>query len=466
MTVAIRFLGGAREVTGSCILVEAGKTRFLVDCGLFQGGAEGDRKNERPFPVPPASIRFVLLTHAHLDHCGLLPRLVREGFRGPILATPATADLAAVMLPDAAHIQEKEAEWRARRAVRAGRRERIAPLYTAEDAAAVFPLLSPVPYGEAVSPAPGIRVLFLDAGHILGSAILSVAVRDGGGEKSLVFTGDLGHRGLPIVRDFTPVEEADVVVMESTYGDRAHKGMEETIAEFVHAVTDTIGRKGGNVLIPAFAVGRAQDILYLLTDLARQQKLPDTTVYIDSPLAAEATRVTLRHPECFDEETRRLFAWRNDHPGVPRILVTQGVEESKALNDVRGAVILAGSGMCEAGRIKHHLKHNLWRKEASVVIVGFQAQGTLGRKIVDGAKTVTIFGEEIAVQADVYTIGGLSAHADRDDLLRWAGSFRRPPGAAFVAHGEERVSLSFAEALRRRFRWSATVPEAGRIIVV
>ncbi|MCL5966170.1 MAG: MBL fold metallo-hydrolase [Deltaproteobacteria bacterium] len=466
MSLSVEFLGGAREVTGSSILVRTDRTRFLVDCGLFQGGGDNGRKNERPFPVPPSSIPFVLSTHAHLDHSGLLPRLVREGFRGPVYATPATADLLRIMLPDSGHIQEKEAEWRAKRLRRSGKRNGAEPLYTLADAQAVLPLLKPVPYGGPVSPAPGIRVTFLDAGHILGSAILSIGVGDGGAERTLVFTGDLGHRGLPIVRDPTPVSSADVLVMESTYGNRVHKGMAETDEEFLHAVTDTIGRKGGNVIIPAFAVGRAQDIIYLLADLTRKGRLSGITVYLDSPLAAGATRITLRHPECFDAEARELFAWRERNPDALRVVVTESVEDSMALNGIRGAVILAGSGMCEAGRIKHHLKHNLWRKEASVVIVGFQAQGTLGRRIVDGAKTVTIFGEEIAVEADVYTIGGLSAHADRDDLLNWAGNFGRPPAKVFVAHGEEQVSLGFAETLRARYGWPAEVPFPGRPVEV
>ena len=279
----------------------------------------------------------------------------------------------------------------------------------------------------------------------------------------MVFTGDLGHRGLPIVRDPVPVEHADVVVMESTYGNRVHKGMEDTVEEFVHAVTDTLGRKGGNVIIPAFAVGRTQDIIYLLSDLTRRGRLSGLTVYIDSPLAAEATRITLRHPECFDRETREVFEWREKNPEAIRFLVSRGVEDSIALNSMRGGgIILAGSGMCEAGRIKHHLKHNLWRRESTVIIVGFQAQGTLGRKIVDGAKRVRIFGEDVAVAADLYTIGGLSAHADREDLLAWAAGFRTAPKQVFVAHGEESVSVGFAGLLNDRFGWNAVVPYPRR----
>ena len=466
MSVSLEFLGGVREVTGSCILVRANGARFLVDCGMFQGGAESDRKNARTFPVPPESIDFVLATHAHIDHSGLLPKIVRDGFRGPVYATAATADLLRIMLPDSGHIQEREAEWKSRKKRRSGRKE-VPPLYTEADALSVLPRLSPVRYGEEVTPRPGVRVAFRDAGHILGSSILEVSVRDGGGERRLVFTGDLGHRGLPIVRDPAPVARADVVVMESTYGNRVHKRMDETVEEFVHALTDTLGRKGGNVVIPAFAVGRSQDILYLLADLTRRGRVGGLTLYIDSPLAADATRVTLRHPECFDRETREVFEWRERNPDALKVFVTQGVEDSMALNSMRGGgIILAGSGMCDAGRIKHHLKHNLWRKESSVVIVGFQAQGTLGRKIVDGAGRVRIFGEDIAVAADVYTIGGLSAHADREDLLAWAGGFRGAPGRVFVAHGEESVSEGFAGLLRERLRWNADVPWPRRPIEV
>src|SRR5512146_132522 len=294
VSVAVTFLGAAREVTGSCILVQAGRTRFLVDCGMFQGGSESDAKNARPFPVPLSTIDFVLSTHAHLDHSGLLPKIVRDGYRGPVYATTATADLLRVMLPDSGHIQEREAEWQSKKARRAGSRNNGEPLYTEADALATLPRLSTVGYGQRIEPAPGVSARFQDAGHILGSAIVSVTVRDGGKDRELVFTGDLGHRGLPIVRDPALIDRADLLVMESTYGNRVHKGMEATIEEFVHAVTDTLQRKGGNVIIPSFAVGRAQDIIFLLADLTRRGRISGITLYIDSPLAAQATQVTLR----------------------------------------------------------------------------------------------------------------------------------------------------------------------------
>jgi metallo-beta-lactamase family protein len=466
MSVTVEFLGAAREVTGSCVLVRSGRTRFLVDCGMFQGGAEADRKNARKFPADPASIAFVLSTHAHIDHSGLLPRLVREGFRGPVFCTPATAELLRVMLPDSGHIQERDAERKNRRSMRAGRKA-VPPLYTEADARAVLPALSPVGYGDSTRPAFGVTARFLNAGHILGSSILSVTVRDGGRERVLVFSGDIGHRGLPIVMDPETVDRADVLVIESTYGNRVHKGMKETVAEFLHAVKDTLGRKGGNVIIPAFAVGRAQDIVYMLGDLARRGEISGVTLYIDSPMAAEATRITLRHPDCLDGPTREVFAWMEKNPQAIRVLISRTSEDSMTLNAIRGgAIILAGSGMCEAGRIRHHLRHNLWRQESTVVIVGFQAQGTLGRRIVDRAPRVRIFGEEIAVAADIYTIGGLSAHADREDLLHWAGRIRNRPGTVLVAHGEESVALGFARTLEDRFSWNASVPYPGRPIAV
>ncbi|MEW6719032.1 MAG: MBL fold metallo-hydrolase [Thermodesulfobacteriota bacterium] len=466
MSATVTFLGGAREVTGSCILVQAGESRFLVDCGMFQGGSESDRKNARKFPVAPSSIDFVLCTHAHIDHTGLIPKLVKDGFRGPVHCTEATADLLNIMLPDSGHIQERDAEWETRKRQRGGKRK-VAPLYTEDDARAAAAHLRPVAYGTRIEPGPGISATFLDAGHILGSAIVVVTVRGDGRERRLVFSGDLGHKGLPIVRDPSPVDRADLVVMESTYGNRVHKGMKESMDEFVHAVNDTLRRKGGNVIVPAFAVGRAQDILYVLADLTRKGRLEGITVYVDSPLAIDATRITMSNHKVFDEETKDLKQWWLANRDALKVILVKDAQESMALNSLRGGgIIMAGSGMCNAGRIKHHLKHNLWRKECSVVFVGFQAQGTLGRRIVDGAKRVKVLGEDIAVAADVYTIGGLSAHADREDLLAWAGRFESQPGKVLVTHGEESVSLEFAQTLRNRLGWDPVVPHPGEPIVV
>ncbi len=456
----LSFLGAAGEVTGSSFLVDAGGVRFLVDCGMFQGGRDADAKNRDALAFDPKSIDFVLLTHAHIDHSGLLPRLAALGYRGPIYATAATADLLGVMLPDAAFIQEKEAEWTTADRRRRGRRSRdAAPLYTVAQAHAALRLLRPVAYDAEVKPHARVRCVFRDAGHILGSAIIEVWVEGEGTRRKLVFSGDLGQRGHPIVRDPTPVHDADVLVMESTYGDRLHKRMPETLTELAHAITDTVAHKQGNVVVPAFAVGRTQDLLFLLAQLHREERIPDVDVYVDSPLALAATQVTLKHRNLFDEAAARTLTWLLEKRGQPRIHFAQEVEESIALNHVRsGAIIISASGMCEAGRVKYHLKFNLPRRECTVLISGFQAEGTLGRRLVDRARRVRIFGEDVPVKADIYTIGGLSAHADRDDLLAWLGHFRKPPRAAYIVHGEAGAAAAFRSAVRERYGWNAEAP--------
>ncbi len=463
----LTFLGAAREVTGSCFLVEAAGLAFLVECGLTQGGRDAEAKN-RAFPAfDPEAIDFVLLTHAHIDHSGLLPRLTTLGFRGPVYCTRATADLLAVMLPDAAYIQEKEAEWANydRRKKDGALRDEVAPLYTVAQAHACLKRLSTVGYDQELRPHPRVRVRFRDAGHILGSASLEVWVEAGGGTRKIVFSGDLGMPGRPVVNDPTPITTADYLLVESTYGNRLHKGMKETIDELAHAVNDTLTRKGGNVIIPAFAVGRTQEILYLLMDLVRQGRLPrNLAVFVDSPMASAATAITLKHQALLDAETRALLAWFRSSPDAPYLRVTEDVEDSMALNRIKqGAIIISASGMCEAGRIKHHLKFNLPRPECTVVITGFQARGTLGRQLVDGAKAVRIFREEVPVRADLYTLGGLSAHADRDALMAWLGHFRTPPRKTFVVHGEEETALGFAELIRTGMGWPVEVPEAGSV---
>lgn len=463
----ITFLGSAREVTGSCFMVQAEGLRFLVDCGLFQGGRDADEKNRRFPAFDPEAIDFVLLTHAHIDHSGLLPRLVNLGFRGPVYCTSATADLLAVMLPDAAFIQEKEAEWANydRRKKNGELLQEAAPLYTVAQAHACLRRLQTVGYDQELRPHPHVRVRFRDAGHILGSASLEVWVEEGGHIRKLVFSGDLGMPDRPLVNDPTPITEADYLVVESTYGNRLHKGMRETVDELAHAVNDTLGRKGGNVIIPAFAVGRTQEILYLLMDLVRQGRLPrNLAVFIDSPMASAATEITLKHQALLDPETRALLAWFRASPDAPYLRVTEDVEDSMALNKIKqGAIIISASGMCDAGRIKHHLKFNLPRAECTVVIAGFQAQGTLGRQLVDGAKTVRIFREEVPVRADLYTLGGLSAHADRDALVAWLAHFRQPPRKTFVVHGEAQTALGFGELIRDGLGWPIEVPEAGSV---
>ncbi len=461
----LTFLGASRQVTGSCFLVESAHLRFLVDCGMFQGGRAADELNRRFPAFDPEQIDFVLLTHAHIDHSGLLPRLCALGFRGPVHCTRATADLLGVLLPDSAFIQEKEAEWAnyAKRKTRKQHRNELAPLYTVTQAREVLKRLRGVSYDHAIRPHPRVRVRFRDAGHILGSSILEVWLEEGGHERKLVFSGDLGMSGRPILNDPTPIESADVLLVESTYGNRLHKSLAETVDELADAVNDTIARKHGNVIIPAFAVGRTQDLLYLLMDLVRQGRLPrNLAIFVDSPMAGAATEITLKHDELMDAESLDLLRWFRTSPDAPYLRVTEDVEDSMALNKIRqGAIIISASGMCDAGRIKHHLKFNLPRAECSVIIAGFQAEGTLGRRLVDGARTVRIFRETIPVRADLYTLGGLSAHADRDALVNWLSSFRTPPGRTFVVHGESETALGFAELIRSGLGWKVEVPELG-----
>jgi metallo-beta-lactamase family protein len=461
----LSFHGACREVTGSCYLLEAEGLRCIVDCGMFQGGKAADAAN-RAFPgFDPEALDFVLLTHAHIDHSGLLPRLAALGFRGPVYCTRATRDLLGVMLPDSAHIQEKEAEWAnyANRKHRRAHKAELAPLYTVTQAGAVLKLLQGVGYDREFRPHARLRARFRDAGHILGSASIEVWLEAGGKETKLVFSGDLGMPGRPIVNDPTPIDAADVLLVESTYGNRLHKGMAETVNELAHAVTDTLQRKQGNVIIPAFAVGRTQDLLFLLMDLVRRKRLPrNLSIFVDSPMASAATEITLRHLSELDEESRQLMAWFRSSPDAPYLRMTEDVEDSMALNKISaGAVIISASGMCDAGRIKHHLKFNLPRRESTVIFAGFQAEDTLGRRLVDGARTVRLFGETVPVRADIYTLGGLSAHADRDALVQWLSNFKRPPGRTFVVHGEAETALGFGQLLRDGLGWEVEVPQRG-----
>ncbi len=461
----LSFIGAAQEVTGSCFLVESGAVRFLVDCGMHQGGREARERNLKAWPFEPPDIDFVLLTHAHIDHSGLLPRLCALGFRGPVYTTTATADLLSVMLLDSAFIQESD--WtRAQRAQGHGRQRTGPPaelLYTVAQAQACLEQVEGVAYDTEVQPHASVRCRFRDAGHILGSAILEIWVAEPGRTRKLVFSGDLGQPGRPIVRDATPIQEADVLVVESTYGDRLHRPLQATIDELVAVIEDTLRRRQGNIIIPAFALGRTQELLFLLTDLRRQGRLPPMQVFVDSPMADKVTAITMKHPEFLDEATREMLSLRRSPPEGLSLRFTKSVEESMALNQVKaGAIIVAASGMCDAGRIKHHLRHNLGRPECAIVIIGFQAQGTLGRRLVDGEKRVRLFGEEHAVRASVHTIGGLSAHADRDALLGWLGAFTAPPNRTFVVHGEAATACSFADTISEKLGWSVEAPAAGR----
>jgi len=466
------FFGAAGEVTGSCTLVDTGEVRFLVDCGMFQGGAEARGKNERAlsFGFDVRRLDFVLLTHAHIDHSGLLPRLAMLGFRGPVYTTAATMSLLEVLLPDAAHIQEKEAEWQLRNRRRRGRSERgiQPPLYTVMQALAALKLLRPVGYDESFVPQAGIEVRFRDAGHILGSASLDILVNAGGRRRRLVFSGDLGMPGRPVLNDPAPPPvSADALLIESTYGNRLHRSLVETEEEIVNAFARTRAA-GGNIIIPAFAVGRTQEMLFILTDLVRRGRLPAMKVYVDSPMATSATRITLEHSALLDAPTRELIAWQQAHAHKMDIEFVADVERSRQLNDIRhGAVIISASGMCDAGRIKYHLRENLARHESTVLIAGFQAAGTLGRRLVDGARLVRIFGETVPVRAKICTVGGLSAHADQAALLDWLGGLHKAPGKLFVVHGESSASQAFAEAIRARFGWPEVhLPQANSFVTL
>jgi metallo-beta-lactamase family protein len=458
----LTFHGAAGEVTGSCYLVDTGSVRFLVDCGMFQGGREADQKNQQ-FPVfDPHTIDFVLLTHAHIDHSGMLPRLAMLGFRGPIYTTQATIELLDVMLRDSAHIQAKEAEWAEQHPHRHGH-ALVQPLYQLADVDDVMQQVQAVAYNTDLHPHPEVRCRFIDAGHILGSAIIEVNA----GGKKIVFSGDLGQPNRLILRDPTPVDEADVVLVESTYGNRLHKNLDDTLDEFVHAIEQTLHRKG-NIIMPAFTVGRAQEVLYLLIKLTRERRLHDLRVFVDSPMAMTATEITLRHIELFNQEAREMLAWGQERrKELPDIRFVQDASESMALNDIKsGAIIISASGMCDAGRIKHHLRHNLSRSECSVIITGFQAMGTLGRRLVDGADHVTIFGHEIPVRASIHTIGGLSAHADQAGLLHWLGQFSKPPQHTYIVHGESSAAEQFCEVVQQRLGWHSSVAKANETVSV
>lgn len=458
----LTFLGGAGEVTGSSYLIETTHARFLVDCGMFQGGREANRKNRTAFNFDPEQIDFVLLTHAHIDHSGLLPRLSAWGFRGPVYTTEATIDLLKVMLKDSAYIQEKEAEWqnKAQRRKQLRSNHENAPLYTVAQAEAFLKQLRGTNYDKEISPHPSVRCKFRDAGHILGSAIIELWAKSGTKQKKLVFSGDLGQPDRPIVRDPTPIQQADILLVESTYGNRLHRTMADTLDELVHAINDTLHRKGGNIIVPAFAVGRTQEILFLLVDLHRQGKLGKMDIYVDSPMALAATDITLRHGNLLDKAATETLQWFNSSGSKLKINFIQDVEDSIILNTIQqGAIVISASGMCDAGRIKYHLKYNLPRAECTILITGFQAAGTLGRRLVDGAKRVRIFGQEIPVRADIYTIGGLSAHADQAGLLNWLGQFKSAPERTFIVHGEPGNAAALATAIEQKLKWHTTVPE-------
>jgi len=454
----VEFLGGARSVTGSATLLEKGSLKWLVDCGMFQGGKELEERNWSVQPYRSQDLSFILLTHAHIDHSGLIPKLVKEGFRGKVICTKATRDLCEVMLKDSAHIQEMDTEWQSRKNKRAGEKETV-PLYTMKDAENSLQCFQPVRYDEMFQLTDGVKVRFQDAGHILGSAILEVWVEEGGQEKKLVFSGDLGDFEQPILRNPTPIKNADVLWLESTYGNRLHKSREKTVQELLKIIQEALDLQA-KVVIPAFAVERTQDIIYTLGQLIRKRLIPSIPVYIDSPLAISATEIFKKNSDCFDQETRDLLLGGESPLDLPQLIYARSTEESKAINeDSRPGIIISAGGMCEAGRIQHHLKHHLWRKDSHIVIIGYQAAGTVGRRIVDGVKTIRLFGEEIAVKAHIHTLGGFSAHADQKGLLEWLSHFNNPQLEVIVNHGEENISLELSQLIRQQFHFKTTVPQ-------
>ena len=460
MQMKLAFLGAVQNVTGSKYLLEAGGAKFLIDCGLFQE-RELLERNWQDFPFSPRSLQGVLLTHAHLDHSGLLPKLVRDGFHGKIYCTGATAEIVRIMLLDSAKLQEEGAQTKRKRHEKEGRRGPYPeiPLYTTVDAQAVFPLLSPVEYENPVPVAEGVEAVFRDAGHVLGSATIEVRVNANGTRRSVVFSGDIGRWNVPILPDPTMIHEADYVVMESTYGDRLHdtkRDVEEMLADIINRTQES----GGNVIIPSFALERAQEILYRLNRMFMQDRIPHLVVFVDSPMAASVTEVFNHHPELFDKEAADFFH-RNGSPfDFPNLRLVKTVDESKTINYIRGTVIIiAGSGMCTGGRIKHHLAYNISRPESTILFVGYQAEGTLGRQIVDGSREVRILGERHRVRAKIVQMGGFSAHADRDDLMRWLSGFEKPPSRLFVTHGEPESAQSFADLVAKTKKWPTSVPQ-------
>lgn len=440
----LSFHGADRTVTGSCHLVEAAGVRVLIDCGLRQGSRELDEENAAPFGFDPAAVDCVLLTHANLDHCGRLPLLTARGFRGEIIATAATRELAHIVMLDAAHLQGEEAH---RRADRRGSTTQMQPLYTPSDALNALQRFGRAArYGDTLEIAPGMRATFFDAGHILGSASITLEVTEGAARRVVVFSGDIGNRGRPLLRDPVLPPRADAVVMETTYGDRVHKPIDASVAELYKAVAETL-RRGGNVIIPTFALERAQEVLYVLRQGIERGILPASLpVYLDSPMAISATEIFEHHPECCSDALAALLRAKHDPFRVPGVHFSREHNESVALNDIHGgAVILAGNGMATGGRVRHHLRHNLGREESSVVFVGYAAQGTLARQIIDGAAAVHLFGEEVPVRAHVYTINGFSAHADLNELLAWQR--HAAPERTFLVHGDQDVMRRFGERL-------------------
>lgn len=456
----IKFLGAAQQVTGSCYFLEAGELCILIDCGMYQE-RKYRKRNWAPFQIDPQKIDYIILTHSHLDHVGLIPKLVRDGFSGQILATSASIDLLKIVLMDSAKIQEEDAEYKKKRHKREGRKGPYpeVPLYTVQDAKASLLLFKAVSYDTLISLDHQVTVKFSDAGHILGSAMIEIEVSEKGISKKIIFSGDIGQWDKPLVRDPSVFSQSDYVVMESTYGDRNHEDPEDVDKLFSKVINDTVA-KGGNIVIPTFAIERAQELMYHLSRLVRENAIPFIKIFLDSPMAVGVTDVFRRHKDCLDNETVKLFQVDESPFHFPGMNLVRTIDESKAINTIKEPVIvLAGSGMCTGGRIKHHLAQNVSRPESTLLFVGFQASGTLGRLIVNGMEKIRIHGKYYNFRAKVKQIHGFSAHADRKALLRWLGHFEAPPEKLFVTHGEVKSAFSLADAVKKKKGWNVSVPQ-------
>ena len=457
----LTFLGATHEVTGSCSLLEVGGKNILIDCGMEQGA---DIYENQDLPIAPGELDAILLTHAHIDHSGMIPAMVAQGYKGPIYMTEATAMLCCIMLRDSAHIQESEAEWRNRKAQRSGG-EPYVPVYTMADAEQALRQIHPCGYEQTMELFPGAKATFRDAGHLLGSSSIYIDMEENGVRKSIVFSGDLGNHTRPLIRDPQPAHYADYAVIESTYGDRLHGERPDYVSQLTRILRDTFGR-GGNLVIPCFAVGRTQEMLYLLRDIKNSGVLgmhSDFTVYVDSPMAVEATKIyACGLTDYYDPETLALLSKGEDPITFPGLKLSVTAADSKLINtDETPKVILSASGMCEAGRIRHHLKHNLWRADSTILFVGYQSPGTVGRKLLDGAESVKLFGENIAVHATIENLAGISGHADRDMLWNWLKAMGKAPAQVFVNHGEDAVCDSFAEYITKSTGYPALAPFSG-----
>lgn len=464
----LTFWGATDQVTGSCYLIRAQRAAILLECGLIQGRRQEEERNMDPLPFDVGQLDATVLSHAHLDHSGRLPKLVRDGYDRPIYMTRATCDLLEVMLKDAVFLMQRDVDWKNKHRRRAGRPE-VEPLYTIEDVENTLRLCRPLPYGRRQGVADGIDVCFRDAGHILGSSIVELFIQEGGQSRKIVFSGDLGNSCAALLRDPEIVHEADVLMLESTYGDRNHRSLEDTLDEFRDIFRKAAANRG-NVLVPAFAVGRTQEVIFRLGELYQAGELKQNRVFLDSPMGIAATEIYHRYQNVFNVEDSQQMRRADSgslHTFLPILRYTRSTAESMEINRIsEGAIIIAGSGMCNGGRIRHHMKHNLWRHNTHVVMVGYQAKGTPGRALVDGAKRIRMAGEEVAVNATIHTLGGFSAHAGQAQLIAWANEFHSPRPRLYLVHGEDDKKATLQQVFKRQYQWPAELAMTGQTIMI